>query len=145
MYKRRVYFVICLTLFLCLWSLKANAAFITSEQALLIAENWLTLSQGNMVENLGKNIREIKYYFGEEYGYPGYYLVFLDPKGWILIAADDRLEAIRAFGESSLTSEEYERSSGRFLFSIFLNPHNERTLRTTNITSETVSSLKKER
>jgi hypothetical protein len=40
-----------------------------------------------------------------------YYVVLLDPDGWVIVPADDDFEAIIAFGKGSFSREEYARSS----------------------------------
>ena len=43
---------------------------------------------------------------------------FLDPKGWVVVPADDSFEPILALGSGKLTPEQYEVSSIRHLFKI---------------------------
>jgi hypothetical protein len=98
----------------------ASATFVSEQEAHVVVENWLNMLDISMYENFGENIRGIKFYQGEEYGNPGYYVVFLSPTGWVIVSADDRLEAIRAFGNTYLTPEEYENSVMKYLFRLDL-------------------------
>ena len=81
-----------------LFASEAGAGFVNVEQARLAAQNWLVKNVGAPMDtSLGQNIRQIKHYYGEKYGNAGYYAVFLDPQGWIIIPTDDSHEAILAF------------------------------------------------
>ena len=90
----------------CSFASGAGASLISEGQARLAAQNWLEKNAvAPMDTSLGQNIGQIKHYQGEKYGNPGYYAVFLEPKGWIIIPADDSYEAILAFGDAYLTPE----------------------------------------
>lgn len=71
-----------------------------------------------MGELLGTRIRELIRYSGKQHGNPGYYVAFLDPKGWLLIPGDDAFEPILAFGGDFLTPERYERNPLYFLLRV---------------------------
>ena|GEM_PF-4518870 len=87
-----------------------NAGFVTESDAISVAKNWLAMNEAPMEEPMGKTIREIQRYQGGKYGIPGYYVVFLDPNGWVIIAADDQFEPVLAFGRDYLTSKVFEES-----------------------------------
>ena len=82
---------------------RSEAAFISKNQAFLIAKNWLAHNERPLGEEIGSNIVGIKHYFGDEYGEPGYYVFFLEPKGWVAVPADDSFEVISAFGAAAVT------------------------------------------
>jgi len=56
-----------------------------------------------MNSSIGQEIEEIRHYQGEPYGNPGYYVVLLNPGGWVVVPADDAFEPILAFSSDKLT------------------------------------------
>lgn len=121
MWIKKKYFVAALLFLLVGWSCKtASASFIDATQAHTVVENWLNLNPVPLSQGLGSKIRTIVPYRGTVYGNPGYYVVFLDPSGWVVVPADDRLEAIRAFGDEFLTPEMFDASPLKTLFKVNL-------------------------
>jgi hypothetical protein len=109
----------CVVLIIALfYSTEAYASFIQEEQALKVIENWRAKNPTPMNSTMGHVIEEIRHYYGEPYGNPGYYVVFLNPTGWVIVPADDTFEPILAFGAGKLTPELYETSPIRYLFRI---------------------------
>lgn len=96
----------------------AEAAFVDEQQAREVVVNWLRMNDTPMRENMGTAIREVRRYRGGEHGNPGYYVVFLEPTGWVVVPADDRLEAIRAFGKGSPSAKEFDTSVSASLFRV---------------------------
>jgi hypothetical protein len=88
----------------------SSAKFITEEEAGIVVQNWLEMTPTEQVSINGTEIREVMRFDGDFYGSPGYYVVLLDPDGWVVIPADDSYEAIIAFGQGSFSREEYARS-----------------------------------
>ena len=97
-------------------SIQADASFIQEEQAHRVVKNWLAKNSRPMNTTMGQGIEEIRYYQGEPYGNPGYYVAFLNPNGWVIVPADDTFEPILAFGSGKLTPELYEASPIKYPF-----------------------------
>ena len=118
MYKITKLFIILFIMLACLYNTEAHALFIQEEQARIVVENWSTKNPNPMNSAIGQVIEEIRYYQGEHYGNPGYYVVFLNPNGWVIVPADDTFEPILAFGADKLTPEQYEESFIPHLFRV---------------------------
>jgi hypothetical protein len=97
---------------------EASALFVSENDALAVVKTWLEKNPSPMNSQMGNSIREIKHYQGTEYGNPGYYVIFLDPNGWVIVPADDSFEPILAFGDDKLTSEGYNASPLRYMLYI---------------------------
>jgi len=78
-------------------------SYIQEEQARRVVENWLAKNPRPMYSSIGQEIEEIRHHQGEPYGNPGYYVVFLNPGGWVVVPADDAFEPILAFSSDKLT------------------------------------------
>jgi hypothetical protein len=86
------------------------AAPISEFQARLAVSNWLTAKTAHFGENLGEAISAIKLYRGGQYGNIGYYLILLEPLGWVIVPADDKFSPIQSFGGGEVTFDSFERS-----------------------------------
>ena len=109
---------VCLAFLFFLEKPFAEGHFVSIEKARSVAKTWLEKTEKPMGETLGLNINDIVRYQGDEHGNPGYYVVFLEPHGWLIIPADDSLEPVIAFGEEYLTSKDYEQSPLHFLLNV---------------------------
>jgi hypothetical protein len=107
MKKLRVFIVLLLSLVFFAYVQEANAAFVTEEQARLVVLNWLQEREKTFDVILGRQIRDIRYFQGELYGNPGYYVAFFDPQGWLVVPADDMLEPVLAFGGDAVDADEW--------------------------------------
>jgi hypothetical protein len=87
-----------------------SAKFVTEEDARTVVQNWLEMTPMDSLAIEGTEIMEVMHFEGDFYGKPGYYVVLLDPDGWVIVPADDSFEAIIAFGKGSFSREEYARS-----------------------------------
>jgi hypothetical protein len=101
-----------------IYPVETRASFIQEEQARNVVENWRMMNSSPMNSTMGHVIEEIRYYQGEPYGNPGYYVAFLNPNGWVIVPADDSFEPILAFGAGKLTPELFETSPIRYLFRV---------------------------
>jgi len=81
----------------------AEAGLVTEIDAINVANSWLAMNETPMEEIMGKTIREIQHFQGGKYGVPGYYVVFLNPSGLVVVPADDAFEPILAFSSDKLT------------------------------------------
>ncbi|MDR0661891.1 MAG: C10 family peptidase [Holosporales bacterium] len=98
----------------------AYATFVDRAQALTIVENWLTLNHNSHIldQTLGNKVDSLVFYENTSEEEAGYYIVFLDPSGWVIVPSDDRLEPIIAFGDSYLTPELYLQTPLKYLLKL---------------------------
>jgi hypothetical protein len=89
----------------------ASAKFISEEEAKTVVQNWLEITPIESLSITGTEVREVMRFEGGQYGNPGYYIVLLEPEGWVIVPADDNYEAVIAFGQGSFSREEYVKSS----------------------------------
>ncbi len=78
-----------------LGSQKGYAAPISESQALQAATSWLERHANPLEERTGKSVTDIVPY-GDVRGNPLYYVVFLAPQGFLVVAGDDLLEPVIA-------------------------------------------------
>ena len=71
--------------------------------------NWLR-SGSHFGENMGETVSEVVLFKGGQYGPIGYYLILLEPSGWVKASADDRFHPIPTFGPGKMTLENYKNS-----------------------------------
>ena len=116
MYFKKYFILIVLTLLI--FPVSVNAGLVTESDAIEVAKNWLSMNEAPMEEPMGKTIREIQHYQGDKYGIPGYYVVYFDPNGWVIIPASDQYEPVLAFGRDYLTSKAFEKSALSHFFHI---------------------------
>jgi hypothetical protein len=84
---------------------------VSQEQAEAVARNWLNGSPMSIKSlDTSTSIREIIHLQGEEHGQYGYYLVILEPQGWLVIPAEDSYEPILAFGSNHVTIDTWKSS-----------------------------------
>ena len=74
----------------------AVAAPVTSKQAAAAVIGWLTLDRGHLGETLGTSVQRVET-FNDQAGNPLYYIAYLDPSGFVILAADDLVEPIVGF------------------------------------------------
>ncbi|MBU4354940.1 MAG: C10 family peptidase [Proteobacteria bacterium] len=67
----------------------------TPEQARTVVENWLALDSTPLGAPLGPQIKEVKTYNHQDT--PAYYVVYLNPAGFVIVSADDMVEPIIGF------------------------------------------------
>ena len=119
----RVVFIVLLCMFSCLSSaLESAANFVDMLEARIVVESWLALNEGPLSDEMGKDIREIVHYRGGKHGEPGFYIFFLEPNGWIAVPADNRLEAIVAFGVGVMTPKSFANSPLTYILKVDLPP-----------------------
>ena len=119
--KRMICRVLWMFLFtFLLYQQEATAAFVTKDQALRVATNWLQEKENPFDTKMGNHVQEIVYFHGESYGNPGYYVVFLNPSGWLVIPADDGFEPVIAFGENVINSADWSKNPLSLLLRIDL-------------------------
>src|ERR1019366_5336154 len=77
----------------------ALAAPVTSKEAATAVVGWLTLDRAPLGETLGGTVQRVDTFNGED-GNPAYYVVYLDPSGFVIAAADDLLDPIGGFASA---------------------------------------------
>jgi len=77
------------------WS-AALAAPVTSKQAASVVTGWLNLDRTPLGETLGTSVGSVET-FNDPAGSPLYYIAYLDPSGFVIVAADDLVEPIVGF------------------------------------------------
>jgi len=87
-----------LLLLACLLWLAAGAfgAQVDAETATSVVKGWLRLDQTPFGEKLGSKINSVET-FKDTNGVPMYYVVYLEPSGFVIVSADDQVEPIIAF------------------------------------------------
>jgi hypothetical protein len=75
----------------CLWAAPASAF-----QAKRVVENWLQLDPRPLNTALGAQVREVVTY-RDQGGDPAYFIVYLIPRGFVIVPADDLVEPIIGF------------------------------------------------
>jgi hypothetical protein len=83
---------------------------INEAQARLAALNWLSENPQPFGENMGRVIKDSVAYKGDTAGDVGYYLVMLEPNGWLILPADDSFWPTITFGAGVMTKEQFESS-----------------------------------
>lgn len=90
----------CLALFIVLGLLlcarSAQAAPTTTEQAMQVAQAWLSIQPKPLDTPLGNKISRVET-FTDAQGQAAYYIAYLDPKGFLIVSADDMVEPIIGF------------------------------------------------
>jgi hypothetical protein len=61
--------------------------------------NWLRDEAGNFGEHIGQSVKEVWLYKDGQSGNIGYYMVILEPNGWVILPADDEFWPIQSFGQ----------------------------------------------
>lgn len=68
----------------------------TSKQAKTVVANWLGLEAQPLGSALGQTIKEVQT-FADDSGKPLYYVVYLNPRGFVLVSGEDLVEPIICF------------------------------------------------
>ena len=97
--------LILMTLFNSLWP-AAVAAPVTAKNATTAVINWLHADRMPLGETLGGTILRVDT-FSDKSGNPIYYVVYLDPSGFVIVAGDDLVEPIVGFARAG----QYDPSS----------------------------------
>jgi hypothetical protein len=77
----------------------ATAAPVTSKQAAAVVTGWLSLDPVPLGETLGGSVQRVDT-FNDQAGNSVYYVVYLEPFGFVIVAADDLVEPIVGFAST---------------------------------------------
>jgi hypothetical protein len=86
----------CLFVALCLLPTLLLASPTTPEQARLAVAGWLALDPSPLQTDMGKAAMSVTRYDGAD-GQAAYYVVYTQPKGFVIVPADDEVEPIIGF------------------------------------------------
>lgn len=75
-----------------------SALTTTEYEAEIVVRGWLKLNSKPLGASLGQEVVSIET-FTNEYGEPVYYIVYLEPSGFVIVSADDLVEPIIGFSE----------------------------------------------
>jgi len=68
----------------------------TADQAEMVVQGWLLKDDNPLDTQLGRQIAQVQTFYGDS-GQPLYYIVSLQPQGFVVVSADDQIEPIIAF------------------------------------------------
>jgi len=94
MKNNRIVFIVVLAVLLLCSTIWARTA--TEFEAEMVVSGWLKASPQPLGATLSRQIKNIETYAGDS-GSPTYYVVNLEPSGYVIVSADDRIEPIIGF------------------------------------------------
>src|ERR1019366_3551788 len=77
----------------------ATAAPVSSKQAAVVVTGWLSTDPAPLGETLGGSVQRVDK-FNDQAGNAVYYVVYLEPSGFVIVAADDLVEPIVGFARA---------------------------------------------
>jgi hypothetical protein len=77
----------------------ATAVPVTSKQAAAVVTGWLSVDRTPLGETLGGSVQRVDT-FNDPAGNPVYYVVYLEPSGFVIVAGDDLVEPIVGFARA---------------------------------------------
>ena len=95
--KRKSIVIIAILLVLQLCS-SLSALPTTASEAELVVQGWLKTDSQPLETEIGQEVREVEI-FTNDNGDPLYYVVYLDPSGFVIVSADDAIEPIIGFAD----------------------------------------------
>jgi len=94
MKKHSIVFIAVLVVLLLCGSLSARQT--TEYEAEMVVSGWLEVNPQPLGANLGRRIKDIETFAGQD-DRPEYYIVNLEPSGYVIVSADNRIEPIIGF------------------------------------------------
>ena len=64
---------------------EAAARFVSEEEARIVVQNWIEMTPTESLAIEGTEVREVMHFVGGFHGSPGYYVVLLNPSGWVIV------------------------------------------------------------
>ncbi|MHC4324148.1 MAG: C10 family peptidase [Planctomycetota bacterium] len=103
-HKCIVYITVLAVLLLCggLWARQT-----TEYEAEMVVSGWLKVSPQPLGANLGRQVKDIETFVGRD-DRPEYYIVNLEPSGYVIVSADDRIEPIIGFAAEGIYDLSFE-------------------------------------
>jgi hypothetical protein len=105
MKDNRTFFIVVLAVLLLCCGLWARPA--TEYEAEMVVSGWLKASPQPLGAAIGRRIKNVETYTGDS-GNPAYYIVNLEPSGYVIVSADDRIEPIIAFSAEGTYDYSFE-------------------------------------
>ena len=107
-------FVSVIMAFFLLFPARLLAKPVGRQQAETAVRGWLKRNPRPMEMQLGASVRKIDAFEGED-GAAIYYVIYLDPSGFVIVPADDRIEPIVAFAEKGIYNPSPENPLGALI------------------------------
>jgi len=89
-----------------LWALPT-----TAYEAEMAVAGWLKVDPQPLEMTLGRQVRQVQT-FTDDYGEPVYYIVYLEPSGFVIVSADDMVEPIIGFADDGSYDPSFENPLG---------------------------------
>lgn len=89
----------------------SEAKTVSAPDVMNVVRGWLKMDPKPLGTSLGKEIARVES-FTDEHGQVLYYVVYLDPKGFVIISGDDMVEPIIAFVEEGIYNPSTEHPLG---------------------------------
>ena len=124
------------TIFFLVLACSAFAAPVSKDAAIDMVQGWLNESTERLGKHFGDSVRFAVPYH-DEYGEILYYVVYVDPDGFVIVSADDLIEPIIAFSDHGF----YDTDERNPLYKLVSNDTRERLNRVRNY-GFLVSSIK---
>ena len=118
--KRKSIVILAILLVLQLCS-SLSALPTTASEAEMVVQGWLKIDPQPLDTAIGQKVREVEI-FTNENDEPLYYVVYLDPSGFVIVSADDAIEPIIGFADGGT----YDPSPDNPMFSLVTNDLNGR-------------------
>jgi len=83
----------------------------TADEAEMVVAGWLKIDPQPLETALGHQVREVET-FTDDYGELVYYIVYLEPSGFVIVAADDMVEPIIGFADDGSYDPSIENPLG---------------------------------
>ncbi len=79
----------------------------TGNEAETVVKGWLIVNPKPLGADLGRQVASVEP-FDDDYGHPLYYIIYLEPSGFVIVSGDDLVEPIIGFADGGV----YDPSSG---------------------------------
>ena len=97
---RRRSIIAIIILFVLLLGGNLLAAPTTADDAEMLVKGWLKADPKPLDTNLGNQVKKVET-FTNDSGEPVYYIVYLEPNGFVIVSADDLVEPIIGFTDGN--------------------------------------------
>jgi len=73
----------------------------TAQEAEMVVTGWLKVDSQPLGTNISRDVTGVET-FTDDYGEPIYYIVYLEPSGFVIVSADDLVEPIIGFADDGI-------------------------------------------
>ncbi|MFC1739688.1 C10 family peptidase [Planctomycetota bacterium] len=109
--KLFVLIIISFLILLCLYSAGLQAKPVSDTEAVNMVRGWLKADAQPLGTRLGRDIESVQT-FSDENGQGLYYVIYLQPAGFVIVPADDMVEPIIAFAQKGAYDPSPQKSLG---------------------------------